>query len=122
MEVFIYKLQGNEYRLTPFKIKKTNVCDLAESDVYVWPSIVAQTELHKTCPYEKVKEILLQNLNPDSVLRFFQRKYRVNYIPDFSMIPPNFEGKYKLQMNYMLGEEVTDQVNYILTISKYNTV
>jgi hypothetical protein len=64
----------------------------------------------------------LRYLNPDSVLKIFQGKYRVNYSPDFSTIPPNFEGKYKIEINYHFGATLTDQITFILTISKYNTM
>ncbi len=54
MEALVYQLQGNEFRLTPYKVKKTNICDALAADVYLWPSIVAQSDLPKTCPFLKV--------------------------------------------------------------------
>jgi hypothetical protein len=48
-------LQGNEFRLTPFKIKRANICTAITNDVYVWPMIVAQSDFTKDCPGYKVK-------------------------------------------------------------------
>jgi hypothetical protein len=49
----------------------------------------------------------------------FQGKYRFNYIPEFKFIPPNFEGKYKVDANFYFDDLMTDQMTYIATVNRY---
>ncbi len=55
IEVLLYKLQGNEFRLTPFKLKRTDLCATIANDVYLWPNFLKQNpDFPKTCPIPKV--------------------------------------------------------------------
>lgn len=53
-EVLVYQFQGNEYRLTPFKLWRTNFCKAIADDFYVWPDFSSQSEIPAKCPVLKV--------------------------------------------------------------------
>lgn len=73
----VYKLQGNEYRLTPYKIKKTKYCELVMSEPMIIPKMFEGFKLKYECPIRA-------------------GNYSGEFEFDFSGIPPFFDGRYKL--------------------------
>jgi hypothetical protein len=85
MELIIYKFQGNEYRLTPFKIAKSKMCDYMEKEKFIMPQLLKDFNGPSDCPVKK-------------------GNFTGQYSPQPN-VPPNFDGRYKLFANfYYLGE------------------
>lgn len=80
----LYQLQGNEYRLTPFKVRKTNLCDLVNNENIVVPNLYKGFGLEKHCPVLK-------------------GNYTGEWTFDYSKVPPNFDGNYKIAVSFFKG-------------------
>lgn len=77
----MYKLEGNEFRLTPFRARRAGACKIMNSEKsYFTQQLMASTDIKEECP------ILKGN-------------YSMNWCPDLSVVPPNFNGKFKLIVN-----------------------
>jgi Protein of unknown function (DUF1091) len=99
----IYKLEGNEYRKTAFKIPNKKICDWLAADIYFYPSIVASSDLPppNTCPI------------PAGTYTFD------NYFLDASTIPPNFNGRYRFRLMERHLGELIDEANSYVEIQHY---
>jgi hypothetical protein len=73
----IYQLQGNEYRLTPYKIRRQKYCDLVMSEPMAIPKIFEGFKLKYQCPVKA-------------------GNYTGEFEFDWANVPPWFEGRYKL--------------------------
>lgn len=101
IEVKVHKFQGNEYRLTPFKLKKTKLCDAYDSDPYFSKQLIQNTNIPEGCPISK-------------------GKYEMNWCPiDLSSIPPNFSGKYKLETDIYNRDVIVSKIIVILSLGRY---
>jgi hypothetical protein len=99
MEVFIYKLQGNEFRLTPFKLARSKFCDFFEKEVFMLPQFCNDFNIPYECPIKK-------------------GNYTGQYTPKAN-IPRNFDGRYKLIVNYYYLGELRESFEFIAEIHHY---
>ncbi|KAL7026592.1 hypothetical protein ACKWTF_005093 [Chironomus riparius] len=86
-----YKKAGNEYRLTPFKVARTNLCKGMAEDEYFYPAFHTFTNFPpvKTCAFKNGFTYFIKN-----------------YLPDLSKIPPVIgSGDYMLECKIFKGEE-----------------
>jgi Protein of unknown function (DUF1091) len=100
--VEFYKLEGNEYRLTPFKYPKKRMCELlAENRFY--PPLVAASDLPPvgTCPMLK---------NTYNIKNFFM---------DTSLLLPNFVGRYRMRFMEYYEDELIDEINFFVDIEHF---
>lgn len=74
----VYKLQGNEFRITPFKFKKIKACDGINADPYFYKQAIAHSTVPEGCPVPA-------------------GNYTVDWCPDLSRVPPNFLANIKLK-------------------------
>lgn len=81
IELFVYQLQGNEYRLTPFKIARTNFCDYYIKEREYNSATFDAFGVPDKCPIPK-------------------KTYSGQTDFDFSKIPANFDGRYKIWIKY----------------------
>jgi hypothetical protein len=97
--LLIYKSQGNEYRLTPFKIKKTHYCKfLAQEATY--HGFYNSFKIPTKCPIKKAN-------------------YTGEFDVDFSTVPPNFDGKFKFVRNYYYQQELIGTCDILAEIYHY---
>jgi hypothetical protein len=88
LELFVYQLQGNEYRLTPYKIPKTKFCEYYARERAFNSATFEAFGVPDKCPIPK-------------------KVYSGETSFDFSKIPPNFDGRFKIVINYYrFGENV----------------
>ena len=86
-----YKKAGNEYRLTPYKHHRTNVCKGLREDQFFYPAFHASTNFPPlgTCDFKNGFTYFIKN-----------------YLPDLSKVPPVFQsGDYMLECKLYRGEE-----------------
>ncbi|CAG9801676.1 unnamed protein product [Chironomus riparius] len=86
-----YKKAGNEYRLTPYKVARTNLCKGMAEDEYFYPAFHTFTNFPpvKTCAFKNGFTYFIKN-----------------YLPDLSKIPPVIgSGDYMLECKIFKGEE-----------------
>jgi hypothetical protein len=100
METQLYQLQGNEYRLTPFKIPRKKFCDFYETERPLNSEYYEAFNLPEGCPIPK-------------------SNYTGQFIMQFKTIPPNFNGKYKIVMKYYYKGEYVDTLIIFAEVHHY---
>jgi Protein of unknown function (DUF1091) len=103
--VEIYKMEGNEYRKTPFKLPYEKLCNLLAKETYFYPSVVAASNLppQDTCPVPA-------------------GTYTVeNYFMDISQVPPNFDGRFRVRIMERHMGELIDEFNSFAEMRHYLT-
>jgi hypothetical protein len=99
MESIVYKFQGNEFRLTPFKMARSKLCDYLKQDVYMIHQFRKAFSIPEDCPLKK---------------GIYSGEFQLK-----PTLPPNFDGKYKIVSNlYYLGKP-SDNYYFIFEIHNY---
>lgn len=98
-ESFIYKLQGNEFRLTPFRMAKAKFCDYLRKDKFILPSVFKDFNIPYECPLKA-------------------GNYTGQYTLDMN-VPPNFDGTYRIQVNLFYANELRDSYNLTGEVHHY---
>lgn len=96
----IYAFQGNEYRLTPFKVKRKKVCQFIEDDTLFWPSLSNQSDFPIKCPLNK-------------------GTYKIDFTPDLSSLPRSFNGKYKAKIQMYYKNQKAEVCSIYFDIQRY---
>jgi Protein of unknown function (DUF1091) len=105
MGVEIFKMQGNEYRKTPFKYPYEKVCNFLAKETIFYPEIVASS-----------------NLPPQNSCPIPAGAYKIeNYFMDVSKVPPNFNGRYRIRVMERYLGELIDEANLFIDIVHYFT-
>lgn len=100
IEAIIYQFQGNEFRLTPFKMAKSKFCDLLERDKIGAPGVMKDFNVPYECPIKA-------------------GNYTGQYTLDLR-IPPTFNGRYRSLVNYYHMSEKSDTFNFTFEIQHYS--
>jgi Protein of unknown function (DUF1091) len=100
--VELWKMEGNEYRKTPFKIGPYTSCEFIEKETMFYPGLVENSDAPKpgTCPLPKG----VYTIN--------------NYLMDSSQIPQNFEGKYRGRIIVLLNDKMVDDASVYSSIRR----
>jgi hypothetical protein len=93
-------MEGNEYRLTPFKVARKSFCNYYEESYKHAPEFYDAFKFPPVCPLKK-------------------GLYSGNYSWTFDNIPPNFEGKYKLVTRYYNQGEFAEETVIYAEIHHY---
>ncbi len=97
--MLIYQFQGNEYRLTPFKIARSQFCEYyAQESTY--SNVYESFNLPKKCPIK-------------------QGNYTGEFDIDFTAVPPNFDGKYKVVKNFYYQKQFVGSCEAFVEINHY---
>lgn len=100
-QIEIYAFQGNEYRKTPYKVKRQKICDYVTNDKFFYPSLQKHSEFPEKCPIKK-------------------GSYKVELSPDFSSLPRNFQGRFMLRMESFLFGKASDNTSIYFEIERYS--
>lgn len=79
LDINLYKFEDDEFRLTDFNYKKVKCCDAVKNEKFFYPQVIEHTTVPKGCPIPK-------------------GKYEINWCPNFSTMPPNINGRYKIEV------------------------
>jgi len=97
-QCLVYRKMGNEYKLLPYKLGPTNVCNLLKDEKMFYPEVLAHGENFPplgTCDF-KTGTIIIKD-----------------YLPDLSKVPPVFEsGDYQLECNVIRGGEIIQGLKF----------
>lgn len=94
----VYRKMGNVFKLLPYKLGPTNVCNLLKDEKMFYPDVVAHGENFPplgTCDF-KTGTIIIKD-----------------YLPDLSKVPPVFEsGDYQLECKALRGGEIIQGLKF----------
>lgn len=93
-------MEGNEYRLTPFKLKRSKFCDTVKMSDEYYKQIPENSEIPEGCPI------------PGGT-------YKIDWKPDYSMIPKVFIGKYRVNTTAYYKNQVNCHIVTYCEIQRY---
>lgn len=96
----IYKLQGNEYRLTPYKYRRSKACDSIETEYIIYSQVPKNSDVPEGCPIPA-------------------GTYQMDWFPDFSNTPPFLIGKFKVNITAFYKKEHISDMLFFGSIERY---
>jgi hypothetical protein len=99
MEAFVYQMQGNEYRLTPFRVARDKFCDYKKKEIMILPKFLKDFNIPDECPIKK---------------GVYSGQYTIE-----ADVPPNFDGKYKILVNLYNQGKPSDSFSFSGEIRRY---
>lgn len=99
----IYKLEGNEYRFTPFRRKRSKFCEYIKRGHAFYRQIPENSEIPKGCSIPA-------------------GNYKIDWIPDYSMLPPILSGRFKFNIIFYYRNESNSYLALFLELQTYQVV
>lgn len=99
----IYKLQGNEYRLTPYKYKCSKACDIIKMEYIIYNKIPKNSDMPEGCPIPV-------------------GTYKMDWYPDLSNVPPFLNGEFKINVSVFYKTEYNGALVFFISVERYTVI